>query len=238
VDSVGSGPAIGEKVDLVDDFGTRDGPRTFPGFRAMVGYRGSLYLRGGYQELGFRGGTSVDRAFQFAGYTIPASTFVDTSASFDYFEAGLQYNLINSEDLKLGFLAEPKFMNLRIRVSGSGQEGTTGPVVPFYEKEEEFVIMPLLGLTLELRPFDFLGIRGEVKGLAIPNADALGLGVEGDLRAVDAEIGASFYLDDAIALTGGYRLFKFDFELEDGHPRSVDAKAEFQGWFAAIDLRF
>ena len=237
-DSVGSGPVIGQEVDLEDDFGTRDGPRTFPGFRAMVGYRGSLYLRGGYQELGFRGGGATGRTVQFAGYTIAPGTFVDTSAKFDYFEVGLQYNLINSEDLKLGLLAEPKLMNLRLRLSGSGQEGTSGPVVPFYEKEAEFVVMPLLGLAVELRPFDFLGLRGEVKGLAIPNADALGLGVDGDLRAVDAEIGVSLYLDDAIALTGGYRLLKFDLELEEGRPREVDVEAEFHGWFAALDLRF
>ncbi|MBN2492725.1 MAG: hypothetical protein JXQ29_17895, partial [Planctomycetes bacterium] len=237
-DAVGSGPVIGEKVDFEEDFGIRDGPQMLAGFRALLGYRKSLYLRGGYQELGFRGGTTTERATRFAGYTIPADTFVDTSARFDFFEVGLQYNLIDSDVLRFGLLAEPKFMNLRLRVSGTGQEGTSGPLVPFYEKEEEFVIMPLLGLALELRPLDYLGIRGEIKGLSIPNADSFGLRVDGRLRAVDAEVGVSLVLSDALALTGGYRLLRFDLELEDSDPRSLDVKAEFSGWFVAIDLRF
>jgi hypothetical protein len=237
-DSVGSGPVLGDHVDLVSDFGTSNGPKTMPGVRALLAYRGSLILRGGFQQLDFRGGTQTSEPIQFAGYTIPTGTAMDTSTRFDFFEVGLQYNLIHNEDIKLGIFAEPKFMNLRVRVSGSGQEGTTGPVVPFYEKEEEFVVMPLLGVHLQVRPLDWLGIRGELKGLAIPNADSLGLGAEGSLRAVDAEIMASFFLGDALAVSGGYRLFKFGLGLEGSNNRTVDMKMEFEGWMLGLDLRF
>jgi len=237
-DSVGSGPVLGEKVDLANTFGVDDGPEMFPGVRALLGYRGSFYLRLGYQELRFDGNSMATAPIEFAGYTIQANTPVDTSNRFDYFEVGVQYNLINTEDFKLGILAEPKIMNMRLRVSGIGQEGSSGPAVPFCEKEEEVFAIPLVGVSVQLRPFDFLGIRGELKGLRIPNAEHLGMEIEGDVTAVDYEVAASLYFGDSFALTGGYRGLKFDIELEQSSSRNVDVDLEFRGWFAGLDLMF
>ena len=238
-DSVGFGPVLGENLDFVDDFGTDNGPDLLPGVRAMLsGFQGKMTLRGGYQALNFGGGTTTTRDIRFAGYSIPTGSPVDTSLNFDFWEVGLQWNIVNAEQFQLGLLAEPKFMNLRVRVNGFGQEGTTGPVVPFTEVEEEFVIMPLIGAHLNFRPFELLGFRGELKGFTIPNADSLGLGVNGKLRAVDAEGAVSLYFSDAIALSGGYRLFKFTFDSDQGGVRDFETAFEFQGWFAALDVRF
>jgi len=163
---------------------------------------------------------------------------VDVSTRFDFFEVGLQYNLVNTEDFKLGLLAEAKFLSLRARVSGTGQEGSTGPFLPFREKEEELIPIPLLGLTAELRPFDFLGIRAEIKGLKLPDAEDFGLSIEGDVEALDYEVAASFFLGDSVALTGGFRGFKVEAELEQSSRRRVELDLGFQGWFAALDFRF
>jgi len=238
-DSVGFGPILGESIDFVDDFGTDQGPDIFPGVRAMLsGFQGKWVLRGGYQALKFDGGATLTRDVRFAGYSMPTGVPVDTSLRFDFWEVGLQWNILNLDQFQLGVLAEPKFMNLRVRVNGFGQEGTSGPVVPFKEVEEEFVIMPLIGLHLNFRPFELLGFRGELKGFSIPNADALGLGVDGKLRAVDAEAAVSLYFSDAIALSGGYRLFKFRFDSDQGGVRDFESNFEFQGWFAAVEARF
>jgi hypothetical protein len=238
-DSVGIGPVLGENIDFVDDFGTDGGPDTFFGVRGMLsGFQGKWVLRGGYQTLNFSGGTNLTRDFRFAGYSMPTGSPVDTSLNFDFWEAGLQWNIVNADEFQLGILAEPKFMNLRVRVNGYGQEGTSGPVVPFKEIEEEFVIMPLIGLHLNFRPFELLGFRGELKGFSIPNADSIGLGVDGKLRAVDAEGAVSLYFSDAISLSGGYRLFKFSFDSDQGGVRSYESAFEFQGWFAAVEARF
>ena len=237
-DTVGSGLTLGQEIDLEKDFGVRDGPRTFPGVRVCLGYRGSFFLRGGYQELNFAGNSAAGGPLEIAGYTIQPGSRVDVSTRFDFFEVGLQYNLVNSEDFKLGILVEPKFLSLRTRIAGTGQEGSTGPFVPFREKEEELVPIPLLGLTVELRPFDFLGIRAEIKGLKLPDAEDFGLSIEGDVEAIDYEVAASLFLGDSVALTGGFRGLKFDVELEQSSRRRVELDLDFEGWFAALDIRF
>lgn len=237
-DTVGSGPLLGQKVSLVDTFGVDDGPKGALGLRTLIGYKGALYIRGGYQRMRLQGNAFINQPTAFAGYTLQTGSATDTSTRFDFFEVGVQYNFVNSTAFKLGVLLEPKIVNFRARVTGVGQEGNTGPFVPFREKEEEIIPVPLIGLSAELKPFDWLGLRGEAKGLKLPNADNLGLGIDGDVTAFDWEASLAIYLGDAFAVTGGYRSLMFDFEFDQSGQRRVETDLKFSGWFAALDLKF
>ena len=93
-DTVGSGLTLGQEIDLEKDFGVRDGPRTFPGVRVCLGYRGSFFLRGGYQELNFAGNSAAGGPLEIAGYTIQPGSRVDVSTRFDFFEVGLESGVL------------------------------------------------------------------------------------------------------------------------------------------------
>lgn len=236
-DQVGNGPVLGEWLEFDDDFGLRTGTKLFPGIKVMLGYNDRLFFRGAYQELRFRGSTWLDSDYELAGYTAKQGTFLKSSFKLDYFDAGLQYNLVNHEDIQLGIIGEAKIYNLRIRASGEGQEGDTGPVVPFSEKEEEVVYLPVLGLHLNLRPADWLGIKAEAKGMSLSSISSLELGVE-NYTVLEAEAGVSIYLDKALALTFGYRWLRTDFELDTDSPRTVEVETKLRGFMASLDLRF
>jgi len=236
-DQVGDGPVLGEWIDFHDDFGLRTGTKLFPGIKVMLGYNDRLFLRGAYQELRFRGSTWLDSDYEYSGYTAKRGTFLRSSFKLDNFNAGLQYNLINHEDIQLGIIGEAKIYNTRIRASGEGQEGDTGPVVSFSEKEEAVVYLPILGLHLNLRPADWLGIQGEVKGMTLSSISDLELGVE-DYTVLEVEAAVSIYLDPAMALTFGYRWLRTDFELDTDSPRRVEVETKLRGFMASLDLRF
>ena len=236
-DTVGSGPVLGQRLDFPDTFGTDDGTKAFVSLKVLLGYRDAIFIRGGYQKIRFSGGGVVNGPGDFAGYTLDPGSPTDTSTRFDFFEVGLQWNIIRSNELKLGLLVEPKIMNFRVRVDAFGQRGVSGPPVPFYEKEEEVLLIPLAGLTAELRPFDWLALRGEVKAMRLTSAGWLP-GLDGDLTSYDWEVDLSFHFGDSVAITGGYRATKFDMELAESGVRKTKADLKFSGWYASLDLRF
>jgi hypothetical protein len=205
--------------------------------RATIGYEDRLFLRGGYQRVRLGGSGVVNGPAQMAGYTLQPGSPTDTSMRFDFFEVGLQYNIMNQTDLKLGLLVEPKIMNYRARVSAFGQRGNTGPYVPFYEKEEEILVVPLVGINTELRPFDWLALRAEVLAMRLTSTGWLP-GLDGDLTSYDWQVGLSLYIDEPLAITGGYRSTSFDMELSESGVRKTKLDLKFSGWFVALDLKF
>ncbi len=236
-DAVGSGPVIGQELDLVDDFRVNDGPKKFWGIRGSVSYGGRVKLRGGYQRARYSGNGPTPSQLVYAGYTIPAGTVMDSSTRYDWFEVGLQWDLLRTQMITFGLMFEPKIVNLRVRSVGNGQEGQSGPVLPFREVEEEIVPIPAIGAAFDFRPIENFGVRAEAKGIRMPLTTSLFNNIE-KVETFDWEVEATVYLAPQAGLTVGYRSTQFEIELDKSGARYFETKVKFRGWFAALDLAF
>lgn len=236
-DAVGSGPVIGQELDLVDDFRVNDGPKKVWGIRGSISYGGRVKLRGGYQRARYSGIGPTPSQLVFAGYTIPGGTMMDSSARYDWFEVGVQWDFLRTQMITAGLMFEPKIVNLRVRSVGNGQEGQSGPVLPFREVEEEIVPIPALGVSFDFRPIENFGVRAEAKGIRMPLMTSLFNNIE-KVETFDWEVEATVYLAPQAGLTMGYRSTQFEIELDKSGARYFETKVKLRGWFAALDLAF
>jgi len=208
---------IGEKVDFDDDLGLDD-RELAPGGRFSLRVGEKSHIRIGYHRLEFEGRRTVERSIEFDGTIFDLSQGVRSELELDLFEAEFRTPIYGNEGFDLLVSLGVEAMNLDASLRGT--EALSGERAK--ESVSELIPYPTVGLALVSAPTSRIGLFVEARGLTIGSAG----------NVLDAEAGLNIQLTRRVLLTGGYRLLRFDADIDD-----VEGDFQLDGGFAAITLR-
>lgn len=124
----------------------------------------NLYFMGTWTDFTGRGQTSLP--FKFGDFTFSNGVPFDSKLQYNHYDIALFYPIpllktatLNKLNLELGL--DARIVNLRAQVS---QQAVT-------QTEDLTAVVPMLYAGVQIRPVKYLGIEGEIRGLAIGSED-------------------------------------------------------------------
>lgn len=206
----------GTDINVHDDLGLKaaDAPEG-----RLTFFAGSFSrIRLVYTHLNFEGDKPLSRTVTFEGSTFTANSRVVTEMEIHYGRVGWLWQPLTIPGvLKFGGLLEAKgfFVDASLRSRGVTPEVKQSVLFP--------LVLPTLGLALDLTPHRMLHVFAEASGLPA-----------GDLgHIVDAEAGLRFVPIHFFSLSAGYRIFDVRVGKSDDF-----AKLRLTGPFVGASLRF
>jgi hypothetical protein len=184
------GSLPGTEVDFEKDLGVDEPPLADLRLSVLTGPNSRLRLA--YTHAGYEGDRVIDRPIEFNGATYPAATRVVSELDLHYARLGWIWQLpVIPDRLRVGPVLELK----GFLVEATLDAPATMPRLR--ETEEVALVIPTVGLALDLRLRPALELFAEVSGLSV--------GEPGHL--VDGEAGVRITLARFFTLAGGYRVF-------------------------------
>ena len=213
---VEGGTLPGTAFDFKKDLGIDDGPLVDLRLSVFTGPNSKLRLA--YTRASYEGDTIIDRTIQFNGSVYPASTRVVSELDLHYARLGWIWQLpVVPTKLRVGPVVEAK----AFVVAATLDAPATTPRLR--ETERLAIVIPSVGLALDLSPHPLVDLFVEASGLT--------LGDPG--RVVDAEAGVRINPIKFLAITGGYRFFEVRGEQDHSF-----ARLQLSGPFVGVTFRF
>lgn len=210
------GSLAGTAFDFEKDLGIDDEP--LADLRLSVFTGPSSRLRLAYTYAGFEGDTIIGRTIQFNGTDYPAMTRVVSELDVHYLRLGWIWQPpVIPGKLKVGPVLEAK--GFVVEAALRARAATP----PLRETETLAIVVPSVGLAIDLSPHPVVGLFAEASGLP--------LGDRG--HVVDAEAGVRITPIKILTIIGGYRFFEVR-----GEEDSSFAKLRLSGPFVGATVRF
>ena len=210
------GSLRGTALDFERDLGIDEPPLADLRLSVFTGPNSKLRLA--YTLARYEGDAILGRSIEFNGALYPAATRVVSELDVHYVRLGWIWQpALLPDTLRLGPVLEAKAFVTEATLEAPA----TSPRLR--ETERLAVVIPTIGLALDLSPHRMVDLFAEVSGLTI--------GAPG--HVVDAEAGVRITLNKLLAITGGYRFF--DVHGEEGHSF---ARLRLAGPFLGARLRF
>jgi len=211
-----SGSLPGTDIDLGDDLGLKS--ENAPEGRLTFFAGPNSRIRLAYTRLDFEGDKTLGRTITFEGEAFTANSRVATDLDIQYGRLGWVWEPLGIPGvLKFGGILEAKgfLIDASLKTRGVVPQARESATLP--------LVLPTLGLALDLTPYRTLHLFAEASGLPA-----------GDLgHIVDAEAGVRFLPLPFFGLSAGYRLL--DLRVHDGDDF---AKLRLAGPFVGVSLRF
>jgi len=188
VDSAGTIQANGTPVDLIHDLGAAQQKPTFYG-RLVLKPRQKQRIVIEGSPVSIDGFNTVQRSVVYRGQTFNVSETLRSSAEFNYFFAGYQYDVLSGRSGHLGFSAGGAYMGATGAINAI-QSGTSA-------SKTQTLGLPLAGMEFRVFPVrrrSILEVEGGLRGMAF---GSYGHFVEGSLSG-GVRLGP-------MALLAGYR---------------------------------
>lgn len=205
-------------LNLQDDLGYDSKNR--PYLRAKVelpAFLPNLYFMA--TPMRFDGDSLVGKSFRFGDTEFFAGESIYSEVKLDHYDVGLFYSIPFLEAATLGKLNVEVGLDARVvDLSAEVRSNTTG----ISEKESLVFAFPMLYASVRVRPFEFLSIEAEGRGIAYNSHHYIDL--IGRLRI--SPFGPLF-------VAGGYRYEDVDFDESD-----ILVDATFEGPFVEAGLEF
>lgn len=207
VDSAGTIQANGTPVDLVSDLGAEQQKASFYGrlvFKPAQKHR--IVVEG--SPVSINGLNTVSRSIVYRGQTFNVSETVRSSAEFNYFFAGYQYDLLSGPAGHLGLSAGGAYIGAT-GVINAAQSGVGA-------SKTQTLGLPLAGAEFRLFPIPHHSIfefEGGLRGMAF---GSYGHFVEGSASG-GVRLGP-------IGILAGYRELFADLHQTGGEPSGVDVR--------------
>jgi outer membrane protein len=204
-------------LDLEDDLDYDDKIRPFGRLKIdMPLFVPNLYIMA--TPIKFDGRGSKNVSFNFGDLVVPANTKFDSELTLNHLDVALYYSIplletasLNTVSIDLGLNVRVADLKGQIKVPSLGRES-----------EDYLLPVPMVFAAVQLRPFDFLAIEAEGRGITFKGDKVYSL--IGRVR---------WNLFGPLFLTGGYRYDKIDVDKDD-----LDINADFSGPFAEAGLSF
>jgi hypothetical protein len=176
-------------------------------------------IRIAYTQVNYEGDERVERPIRFGEETYIVGTRVETDFDLRYIRLGWAWQFINVGKgfLKLGTLVEGKGF--------WGKAAIEAPdlATPVKESEKFYLVLPTIGLALDINPHKMVNIFAEASGLP---AGSYGY-------VYDAEAGIKLIPIKILSIMGGYRILEFKARNDPDY-----AKARVHGPFVGVTVRF
>jgi hypothetical protein len=210
------GSLPGTAVDFERDLGIDEPALADLRLSVLTGPNSRLRLA--YTHAGYEGDRVIGRAIEFNGTTYPAMTRVVSELDLHYARLGWMWQLpVIADRLRLGPVLEAKGFVVEATLDAPA-------ITPRRrETEEVALVVPTVGLALDLSLHPAVSVFAEASGLSV--------GEPG--HVVDAEAGVRITLAGYFSLIGGYRLF----DVRGEEDRSF-ARFRLSGPFVGATLRF
>lgn len=195
---------LGSDVNLIDDLGIE---------KHQLG-KLDLVLRPGkkhrfrFQRLPIRyeASNTVKRSFVFNGQSFNVGLPVQTTASFDTYRVGYEYDFLYFAKGFVGAMIDVKYTDVNIELNSPiGSEFT-----------KAFAPIPTVGLIGRGYPLPNLAITSELSFFRMP--DSLAEQLEGDGSYTDFDVNATYNFNRFIGAQAGYRRVNivYDVDLDSG----------------------
>lgn len=210
------GSLSGTRLDFAKDLGIDDHP--LGDLRLSVFTGPNSRLRLAYTLARYEGDAVIGRAIEFNGTLYPAATRVVSELEVHYVRFGWSWlpSIIPGK-LRLGPVLEAKAFVTEARLEAPA----TTPKLR--ETERLAIVVPTIGLALDVSPHPVLDVFAEASGLAVGHPG----------HVVDVEAGVRIKLHTLLTVTGGYRFF----EVRGEEDKSF-ARLRLSGPFVGASLRF
>ena len=210
------GSLSGTTFDFKKDLRIDDEPLADLRLSVFTGPNSKLRLA--YTHAGYDGDTTLGRTIQFNGAVYPATTRVVSELDVHYARLGWIWQIpVIPGKLKLGPILEAK----GFVVEATLEAPATTPRLR--ETETLAIVIPSVGLVLDVSPRPAVDLFAEVSGLTVGDPG----------HVVDAEAGVRITLMKFLTVTGGYRFFEVR-----GEEDASFARLRLSGPFVGATLRF
>ncbi len=189
-----------------------------------IGFGGfKLHLSGWQAEFG--GSTDLTVPFDFGGESFQVSEKLFTDLEVTNGVATLEYSLSPVELVYLGLGLGIQVYDAELRMRQ--------PAVSIDETFEDTIPLPLVSLSVEVNPVDFLSIFASGRGI-YARSEWLGLDdtVQGESHSIDILGGVRAKWRFLVA-SAGYKWINLDLGLEE-----ASADIQFEGFFATVGVEF
>jgi len=187
---------------------------------------GPFFLFGRYTPIDIAGQGSTTSEITLGGETLTGTIDLDSSLTFNMFDAGLGLNLLNLDDLpirvQVGLLVEVKLLDGTLEVTGTGTPKGSSATGTTTDTQDFTLPIPMAGGHVKLGLADFLAI--DLRGAAI--------GYSGN-HLYDAEARVELSPIPFAGISGGYRIMDLAIDESD-----VNLNATFDGPFVEAFIRF
>jgi hypothetical protein len=210
------GALPGTALDFERDLGIDEEPLADLRLAALTGPNSRLRLA--YTHAAYEGDRVVDRDIEFNGTTYLAATRVVSELDLHYARLGWIWQLpLSAGRLRVGPLVEVKGFLVETTLDA--------PTATPRRRETESVrlVIPTVGLALDLSPLPGVAVFTEASGLSVGQTG----------HVVDAEAGVRVTLMKLFTLIGGYRVFDVR-----GEEDASFARLRLSGPFAGATIRF
>ena len=205
--------------DSTDGLGL-DGDNTI-GASAMLNI-GRFFLFARYIPIDISGSGTTTQTVDFGDFTFADSAKLDSSLTFDMYDAGVGIHILNFDDLpvriQVGLLLQVKLLDGDVKATGT--EAITG--LTQTESQDFTFPIPMVGARVNLGLADFLAVN--LQGAAIAYS--------GD-HLYDVEGRAEFSPLPFVGISAGYRYLNVTVDESD-----VNLDATFSGPFIEAFVRF
>ncbi len=211
--------AIGTDIDIIDDLGFDDS-ENIPSIKASIDLPFLPELVVSYFKIDGSASKTITKNITYKGYSYTAAGNVTSKYDITHYEAFLQFNLLNQDFGKLGFLVGAKYFEVdtELKETATGTtntESVDGPV-------------PIIGIAAGIKLPAKFRFEAMARGLSLEIGDI-------DAALYDIEAALHYDFNRFIRASVGYRYFLIDGE-DTSTNDSVDIK--FAGPFLGITGSF
>ena len=191
---------LGSDVDLIEDLGIEQ--HKLGKFDLVL--RPAKKHRFRFQRLPvhYEADHVVTRSFVFNGQSYTVGLPVQTTANFDTYRFGYEYDFIYKSKGFLGALIDMKYTNVNVELASPIGTEFTKAAAP----------IPTVGFVARAYPIPSLAITGEMSFFRVP--DTLGEQIGGDGTYTDFDLNATYNFNRFTGTQFGYRRINLAYDVE------------------------
>ncbi len=174
-------------------------------------------IRLSYVQMDFSGEKTLAQALSFGGRTFAVGSRVETGLDAELIRLAWIRQMINKEYFQIDGIVEVKGLSLVVNMHV--------PSTEVNQRDTSTLVVPTVGVAVNVKPFSVINVFGEVTGLYIDQGEYG--------YTYDAEAGIRIIPFEHVNIIGGYRVLKIN--LEDAPDF---AKLRLEGPFISVVVRF
>jgi hypothetical protein len=165
--------------------------------------------------MSWDGSKTLTKSIVYSGTTYSASTLVKTELDIDYHRLGYEYQLIDADKYKVGFIFEIKYFDIDMSLNAAA--------VGLNESESVGAPLPTIGLSF----------NAELAKNVIVEAEFTGITLGSSAYMYDAEVLVGYKPHEQVLISAGLRTFTLHGDSDDDE---IDFKVS--GPFAMVRVTF